>query len=67
VVQTCHAPLESLNFSGSFSAIIYFLNQIFVKTKLEKKEEKKLIKKIKMAVTDYATTVRYSDIYQKNR
>jgi hypothetical protein len=33
VVQTCHTPLESLNFSGSFSVTIYFLNQIFVNKK----------------------------------
>jgi hypothetical protein len=27
---TCHTPLESLNFSGSFGVKIFFLNQIFV-------------------------------------
>jgi hypothetical protein len=41
VVQTCHTPLESLNFSGSFGVKINILNYIFVNKKIQKKKSKK--------------------------
>jgi hypothetical protein len=48
VVQTCHTPLETLNFSSSFGANIYFLNQIFVNKKIRKTKVRKKINKLKL-------------------
>jgi hypothetical protein len=45
-VLTCHTPLESLNFSGSFGAKNYFLNQIFVYKKIRKTKVQKKINKL---------------------
>jgi hypothetical protein len=70
VVHTCHTPLESLNFSGSFSVKLYFLNQKILsinkfKKKVKKKNQKKIKKKIKMEVTGYAATVHGLVTYTK--
>jgi hypothetical protein len=46
VVQTCHTPLESLDFSGSFGVKNYFLNQIFVNKKIRKTKVRKKINEL---------------------